>query len=183
MSARPILASLAILIGLVSGCAKESSSPAHVPSDPSQTLPSVPVLAENAPKDRPNEAVGKDDVKAYEAAIQPYITKGRETYPDAKARYQKGLPKGHAFFVVANLTDSSGARERVFISVASIRDGKVIGRIANNVLAVTGLKRNDPYTVSERDVLDWVISRPDGTEEGNFIGKFQDELQKKAGGS
>ena len=28
--------------------------------------------------------------------------------------------------------------------------------------------------MKESDVLDWTISKPDGTEEGNFVGKFLD---------
>jgi hypothetical protein len=29
-------------------------------------------------------------------------------------------------------------------------------------------------TVPESEVLDWTIARPDGSEEGNFIGKYLD---------
>jgi hypothetical protein len=29
-------------------------------------------------------------------------------------------------------------------------------------------------TVQEKDVYDWTISRPDGSEDGNYVGKFLD---------
>ena len=31
---------------------------------------------------------------------------------------------------------------------------------------------------NEKDILDWLIAKPDGSEEGNFIGKFLDTLNK-----
>jgi hypothetical protein len=43
-------------------------------------------------------------------------------------------------------------------------------------------KNGDPHTFSESEVIDWLISRADGTEEGNVVGKFLDEWQKKKPG-
>lgn len=34
-------------------------------------------------------------------------------------------------------------------------------------------------TFPETDMLDWPITRPDGTEEGNFVGKFLDTYSTK----
>jgi len=42
---------------------------------------------------------------------------------------------------------------------------------------VTGYKHGDTYSFPEADLLDWTISKPDGTEEGNFVGKFLDTYQ------
>jgi hypothetical protein len=44
---------------------------------------------------------------------------------------------------------------------------------------VKGYKHGDEYKFPESEVLDWTISKPDGTEEGNFIGKFFDSLREK----
>lgn len=30
----------------------------------------------------------------------------------------------------------------------------------------------------EKDIIDWLISKPDRSEEGNFVGKFLDTLNK-----
>ncbi|MBK7538639.1 MAG: hypothetical protein IPI49_25370 [Myxococcales bacterium] len=36
------------------------------------------------------------------------------------------------------------------------------------------LQVGDPVQFSEQEVEDWTISRPDGSEEGNVVGKFLD---------
>ena len=44
---------------------------------------------------------------------------------------------------------------------------------------MAGYKAGDSYTLSERDIVDWVIVRPDGSEEGNVVGKFVEERNAK----
>jgi uncharacterized protein YegJ (DUF2314 family) len=141
-------------------------------------LPPNPVLAPNAPQDQPVDVKGQAATEEYRAAIAPYVAKARKTYPEAKKRYLAGLPAGQSFFVVANLHDGSGAVEQVFIAVAAIQDGRIVGRIASESLAVKGYQMGDPYSFPENDVIDWLITHPDGTEEGNVVGKFLDEWQK-----
>lgn len=175
-----------LLLGLcaLAACEKEQGSAlpgvASVPAG-SAPVPSAPVaLAPNAPKDQPVSAMGAkvDEIKA---AMAPHIQEARRTYPDAKQRYLAGLPQGHVFFVVATLRDPDGAEEQVFVGVSGIKDGKVSGRIASDILGLRSYKRGDAYAVDEAKLIDWVISRPDGSEEGNFVGKFLDDWQKQKG--
>lgn len=130
-------------------------------------------LAPNAPKDKPVEAIA-DQFAAFERAIAPYVAKARATYPDVKKRYLAGLPPKHIFFLTTRLHDKAGTIEQVFIEVRSITDGKVTGIIASDINDVVGFKRGDPYTFPEREMLDWLIAKPDGTEEGNRVGIFLD---------
>ena len=141
-------------------------------------LPPNPTISPNAPQDQPVDARGKAEVEAYRIALAPYVEKGRKTYPEAKKRYLDGLPPGQEFFVVANLRDDSGTSEQVFIAVAAIQDGRITGRIASDILGVKGFKSGDPFSFQESDLVDWLITHPDGTEEGNVVGKFLDEWQK-----
>lgn len=136
--------------------------------------PSV-TLAPNAPTDKPVFANGPDEADQLRAAVAPYIEKARQTYPEAKKRYLAGLPAGHVFFVTAKLRDGSGSEEQVFVTVAGIRDGVISGQIASDVLLVRGHKRGEAYSLPESELIDWLVSRPDGTEEGNVVGKFLDE--------
>ena len=62
--------------------------------------------------------------------------------------------------------------------VREIKDGVVKGFIANETNVVTKYKLGDAYSFPEKDLLDWTISHPDGTEEGNFVGKYIESLQK-----
>ena len=51
-------------------------------------------------------------------------------------------------------------------------------RIATGTIAIKRFKNGDPYSCPESELMDWVITHPDGTEEGNVVGKFLDEWQK-----
>lgn len=118
---------------------------------------------------------GPGGAEAYRKAIAPYIAQGRRTYPEAKRRYLAGLPAGQFFFAVTNLRDHSGNIELVFISVTTIRGDRITGRIASDLVGVKGFKQGEPYTFPESELLDWLITHPDGTEEGNVVGKFLDQ--------
>lgn len=141
-------------------------------------LPMNPQLSPKAPKDQPSEARGKAEIDEYRAAIAPYVAKARQTYPGAKKRYLAGLPPRQTFFVVTVLRDKAGTEEQVFVAVASIRDGRITGRIATDDLTVVGYKKGDTYSLPESEMVDWLITHPDGTEEGNVVGKFLDEWGK-----
>jgi len=132
-------------------------------------------VADNAPADRLTSAKDNDALARLEAATAPYIAQGRATWPATKAAYSaKGMPPGHILFVTVRLYE--GARyEQVFVRVDRIDDDSAIhGRIASEITSVSGYRNNDPIVVADADVLDWTISRPDGSEEGNFVGKFLD---------
>ena len=133
-------------------------------------------VAPNAPKDKPVNAQ-ESEAEQIEAAIKPYIEKARSTYPEAKARFLKGLPPKHTFFITTRLTDSSKRIEQVFIAVNEIKEGKVSGVIASEIHLVSGYKFGDTYSFLESELIDWTISKPDGTEEGNFVGNFLDSYQ------
>jgi len=134
-------------------------------------------LAPNAPPDQPVRATSDEQVRRMEAAVAPYIEKARKTYPEARARYLAGLPKGETFFVTAKLTDARGRIEVAFVRVTRVVDGKITGRIASEIAVVHGYKEGDQYTLPEGELVDWTISKPDGSEEGNVVGKFLDSYR------
>ncbi|HSS22630.1 MAG TPA: DUF2314 domain-containing protein [Pyrinomonadaceae bacterium] len=128
-------------------------------------------MSPDAPKDRPARA---PDEKKFDEVIKPYVEQARKSYPEAKERYLAGLPAKNVFFVTARLHDADGRWEQIFVEVKEIKDGKINGLIANDITMVSGFKLGDKYSFLEADLLDWTIARPDGTEEGNFVGKFLD---------
>jgi len=137
----------------------------------------VPQLAPNAPTDSPVQTAQKCIWVAMDRAMQPYIAKARTTWPDARSRYLAGLPTRHTFFVTALLVDGQDRREQVFVAVDSIRNGTISGRIWNRVEIVHGFRLGDRYSFPESELRDWMIAKPDGTEEGNFVGKFLDTYE------
>ena len=133
-------------------------------------------LAPNAPPDKPF-TVESEKVAALHKAMEPFIAKARATYPEAKKRYLAGLPPRQVFFLVTRLRDQRGRMEQVFIEIQSIADGKASGILASDIRVVEGFKRGQAYTFPEKDLIDWLISKPDGTEEGNVVGIFLDNYK------
>lgn len=135
-------------------------------------------LAPNAPADAP---VIADKAKQNEIiqAIQPCIAKARETFPEVKQRYLEGKLLGSMFSVTTLLHDNAGHQEAIFIVVRSMQGGRIYGAIADRVDLVLGYKLGDPYELPESAILDWTISKPDCTEDGNCIGRLLDSMHSK----
>jgi hypothetical protein len=142
--------------------------------------PAIAQLAPNAPADRPVPLSTKAQLSALDKAIAPYVASARATYPSARERFKSGLPPRHTFFVTTRIYDRQGRHEQVFIRVEKIAEGKISGRIASPVRLIAGYRMNQPHAVDEAALIDWIVSRPDGTEEGNVVGKFFDTYKPKA---
>ena len=127
---------------------------------------------DNRPQDKP---VGSsaDKVKKFEDAIAPYVKKARETLPEAKKKYLAGLPDDQIFYVTVKLYDSK-KYEQVFVRVTSWKGESIQGIIASDLGLIHNHTKGEKISCKESEILDWTISMPDGTEEGNFVGKFLD---------
>jgi uncharacterized protein YegJ (DUF2314 family) len=130
-------------------------------------------LSKNAPIDKPHD-VTADQIKKLDSLIAPYVAQARATLPEAKSRFIKGLNKGESFFVTTRIFDKNGKMEQVFLRVTEYNKEQIKGTIAVELGIVKEYKKGQLISISEKDVLDWLISKPDGSEEGNFVGKFMD---------
>ncbi|HET9711231.1 MAG TPA: hypothetical protein VFP64_05095 [Pyrinomonadaceae bacterium] len=137
---------------------------------------STVAISQQPKQDKPISAAESEALQI-EAAIKPYIEKARTTYPQAKARFLSGLPPKHTFFITTRLYDSLKRFEQVFVAVKEIKDGRISGVIATEIHLVSGYREGDAYSFPESELIDWTISKPDGTEEGNFVGNFLDSYQ------
>jgi hypothetical protein len=142
-----------------------------------QAWAAEPVLSPDAPQDKPALAATADKVARMQEAMEPYVQEARKTYPDARARFLKGLPPGHNFFITTRLHDSEGRVEQVFVAVTSIDNGTVHGIIYSPIQTVSGFSFRQAYSFSETELVDWLIAKPDGSEEGNVVGKFMDTYE------
>jgi Uncharacterized protein conserved in bacteria (DUF2314) len=131
-------------------------------------------LAPNAPADQP-QALQQQQIDAFEAAIKPYVDEARKTYPEARQRFvDNKLPPGHVFYVTVRLRDSAGHFEQAFVRVQEVQDQKVTGVIANDIQLVEGYELGQVHSFDDSELIDWLIAHPDGSEEGNVVGKFLD---------
>ncbi len=142
------------------------------------TQAQIPTLSSNAPVDKPISTSGYDQLQKFIHDTAPFVEKAKATYPEAKRRFLAGLPKGEVFSLTYRLQDP-GKRgfEQAFVFVKTIRDGKVAGYIASELDTVKTFTRGQLVLFDESDMVDWTISKPDGTEEGNYVGKYLDTLQ------
>lgn len=134
-------------------------------------------LSNNAPKDKPVEITSLEQLKKLDKKIAPYVKKAKKTLPKAKKKFLSGLKKGEAFFLVTRIFDKDGKYEQVFVRIKNWEGENISGTIANDLSVVKEYKSGQLINIKETDILDWVISKPDGSEEGNFVGKYLDTLQ------
>jgi uncharacterized protein YegJ (DUF2314 family) len=128
------------------------------------------------PPDSPQHLRG-DQTTAMDKAIAPYVAKARATYPQAKKRFLAGLSAGYKFSVRLSLFDRDGKREDSFVDVEKITGANITGTINSKIGVVRGYKQGQRITFPESKIDNWVIVRPDGTEEGNYVGKFLDHYK------
>jgi hypothetical protein len=137
-------------------------------------------IARTAPQDRPVTAVDLCRYNQFLKATKPFVIRARATLPAAVSRFRAGLPPHQTFFISTRLTDSTGRHEQVFVAVDSVADSSFTGRIWSNIEVVKGYRLRQRVEVRLADVVDWMISKPDGSEEGNEVGKFLDTYQPPA---
>jgi hypothetical protein len=134
-------------------------------------------VAPNARRDQPLTAFNGSEAMRMFFAMEPYIAHARASWPEAKRRFLDGLPRQHTLFVTTRLRDANGRIEQVFVAVDSIVAKRIHGRIWSQILVVDGYRLQQPYDFAEEDLIDWMIARPDGTEEGNVVGRFLDTFR------
>lgn len=135
--------------------------------------PSPQPLSPQAPVDKPVSIGNAEQTRKFEAAIAPYVKQAKATLPQAKTRFLAGLPKGDHFLVTIRMYDAGGQFEQVFVGVTSWEGQTIHGILASDT-PIIHRRPSEVVTCKEQDVLDWTISQADGTEEGNFVGKFLD---------
>jgi hypothetical protein len=135
-------------------------------------------LAPNAPPDRTTGTSLHCQLAAMKRAIAPMSAEARASFPAARERFERGLPPRHTFFVSTWLQDSAEHQELVFVAVDSVIGKgdatRIAGRIWSPVQLVRGYSYRQPYTFAVTELVDWMVARPDGSEEGNAVGKFMD---------
>ncbi|WP_139925324.1 hypothetical protein [Hymenobacter sp. DG01] len=107
------------------------------------------------------------------------LKEARRTLPQARQRYLRGLPAGTGFYLTARVLNEAATPEPVVILVDTWQGTHISGRIVR--LAPDG--RPTPGATAdfeETAVLDWILLRANGAEEGNFLGKYLDLEERLA---
>ncbi|TGD81768.1 hypothetical protein [Hymenobacter wooponensis] len=103
----------------------------------------------------------------------------KRTLPQLRQRYQRGLQAGTTCYLTANVLNESATPEPLVVEVAAWQAGQVTGRIVR--LSPEGRTiAGALVTFEETVILDWLLLRPNGTEEGNYVGKYLDLEERLA---
>ncbi|TGE15288.1 DUF2314 domain-containing protein [Hymenobacter elongatus] len=122
-----------------------------------------------------SESVGPAQSMAlFDQLIAKPVKEALRTLPQAKKRYQAGLKAGEAFYLTTRVVDTDGKFEQVFVRVTQWEDAYIQGTIANELQTVQGYTNGQILEFTTNAVFDWTIVRANGSEEGNFVGKFLD---------
>lgn len=146
------------------------SSPATKNEAPENNAP----VASNAPADKAT-TLKADEAGDYLALIEKASAEALKTLPEAKNRFLKNHKADEAFFLTINLKEGNSV-ERVFVRVTKWSGDKIGGTIANEIVGLTNYKQGQEIEFSESEIMDWTFSKPDGTEDGNYIGKALDAM-------
>jgi uncharacterized protein YegJ (DUF2314 family) len=142
---------LCALLAIAAGAA-EAQPP--VPSGPAAAAP----------------AAGKKPL--IDHGLLPLIEQARAAYPDGRKLFAAGLPRGDRFLVRVQLDDAAGASEYALVRVRTIIGGVIKGSLLSTPKQVAGFQYGQAYDVPEGEILDWIITRADGREEGDFLAKI-----------
>lgn len=137
-----------------------------------QTARELGIAVKQAPRDQVTHTEGAATIKM-ENAIQALVKSARAKLPEVKTRYLKGLPKDQLLYVTTKLYSDAARFEQVFVKVNSWKGDSISGTLESAV-KLPNHKQGEPLNIKEADVLDWTITKPDGSEEGNVVGKFLD---------
>jgi hypothetical protein len=110
-------------------------------------------------------------------ATAPLTARAQATLPEAIRRFRAGLGPNHYFSVTVRLYDQVGREEQVFVAVERLEADTLVGRLDSEIGLLGEFRRAMLIYVLPDAALDWTIVRPDGSEEGNLIGKWVDNLQ------
>ncbi|UOQ73001.1 DUF2314 domain-containing protein [Hymenobacter cellulosilyticus] len=137
-----------------------------------QAAPDKPVAP--APIPEAGSVGAAQSMALFDQLIAKPMQEALRTLPQAKKRFQAGLEPGETFYLTTRVVDADGTFEQVFVQVKQWEDTYVQGTIANTLQTVHDYTTGQTLEFTTKAVYDWTIVRADGSEEGNYVGKFLD---------
>ncbi|TGE27552.1 DUF2314 domain-containing protein [Hymenobacter metallicola] len=138
----------------------------------------LPAGAQQLAADKPTAETGsvspQQSMVLFDQLIAKPMKEALRTLPQARKRYQAGLKPGETFYLTTRVIDADGTFEQVFVQVLQWEDAYVQGTIANTLQTVRSYTTGQTLEFTTSAVYDWTIVRADGSEEGNYVGKFLD---------
>jgi uncharacterized protein YegJ (DUF2314 family) len=98
--------------------------------------------------------------------------RARALLPELSKRFAAGLPPAERLLLKAPFKTTKGSDEWMWVEVTAWKGEQITGLLANDPIDVPQLKAGATVHVSQADVFDYYLVKPDGTIEGNETGKI-----------
>ena len=130
-----------------------------------------------APTSDQERAVAR--VRAHMEKLMPKLIDAIATYPAAKKRFLRGLPPGQKFFVTVSAPNSRQPYDKSFVSlrVQSITGKNITGIVVRKFTPKSPYRIGQQVVISEHELGDWMIQKPDGSEEGHCLRDLMHEVK------
>ena len=93
-------------------------------------------------------------------------------FPELKKQLSDGLAPGYSIMVKAPFETDDGDNEWMWVEVTKWNETEMEGILQNDPLKIKNLKAGALIRFDESDVFDYLLSKPDGSFEGNETGKI-----------
>jgi hypothetical protein len=130
--------------------------------------PSVP---DHPIEDHPVRLEG-DALDEGERAMVALIRESQAELPHIRKRFEAGLREGEFLYLTVRLFHPDQSFEQAFVRVTEWTDQDVTGVMASELIGFTEPKRGDVLKFLESTAIDWTVTGPGGTEEGNRLGHY-----------
>ena len=160
---KTLFSSLLLLVGVIFGLLQPVA--AQVPAP-------VVLTADTAPAGvRP--ALARD-----ESALADPVREALRTLPQAKKRFLAGLANGDQFLLSVRVVDTDTSFRQAMARVLGWHGSTVQALLLPS--AANSVGPTEPTLVSfpETAVLDWMLLRASGREEGNYVGRYTDTARQ-----
>jgi len=115
----------------------------------------------------PASEAGRRALARADAEIADPVREARRTLPQARKRFQAGLPAGAQCLLLVRVVAGDTLFTPTAVRVLGWRDGQV-----QALLPLGASADKIPISFPETAVLDWTLLGADGREEGNFVGRY-----------
>jgi uncharacterized protein YegJ (DUF2314 family) len=105
--------------------------------------------------------------------------KARAQLPALAKRFREGLTPGEYLMLKAPFKTSGGGTEWMWVEVRSWpTSGSISGLLRNDPQDVPGLRAGQGVEIKEAQVFDYLLTKPDGSQEGNSTGAVIQAMQR-----
>ena len=114
----------------------------------------------------------------HETALADPVREALRTLPQAKKRFLAGLPQGDQFLLSVRVIATDTSFRQVSARVLGWHDSTMQALLLPS--AANSVGPTEPTLVSfpETAVLDWMLLRASGREEGNYVGRYTDTARQ-----